>query len=264
MANLKDLLYGYGEATSIVPQEFVLENTNHWLPQNGGCAYTWNVPAGKTAALFEVWSGGGGGAGSSCCMQGKGGQAGGYMKFYVPITSGDTICMCSGGTSPANASNICGFCGCHSTICKNGSWCICVTGGHCHDRNICFLGIQCYSCCASCYCCGGMTYQSGAPVVLHEHYPSASVHQATQWCYDASYQYMTQAYGYSGFRHQGTSTCCQSCHGGICYTYTSCCGQACYNSAHHPGSGGMTAWTHGNECRCGAPGAGGMIYVQYW
>ena len=104
----------------------------------------------------------------------------------------------------------------------------CVTGGHCHDRNICFLGIQCYSCCASCYCCGGMTYQSGAPVVLHEHYPSASVHQATQWCYDASYQYMTQAYGYSGFRHQGTSTCCQSCHGGICYTYTSCCGQACY------------------------------------
>ena len=66
MSNLKDLVYGYEAGSTIKPAEFVIENTQTWVPHNGGCGYTWTVPAGIQHALFEVWSGGAGG-GFSCC-----------------------------------------------------------------------------------------------------------------------------------------------------------------------------------------------------
>ena len=72
MANLKDLLYGYEEGSTTTPAEFLLENTNTWLEQNGGCAYVWTVPATRSKMVFEIWSGGSSGGRSCCCMQGKG------------------------------------------------------------------------------------------------------------------------------------------------------------------------------------------------
>ena len=48
MATLKDLIYGYETGSVIQPKEFYIENTNKWLPQNGGCCYLWTVPAGAT------------------------------------------------------------------------------------------------------------------------------------------------------------------------------------------------------------------------
>ena len=79
-----------------------------------------------------------------------------------------------------------------------------------------------------------------------------------------AWQFIGGNYGVPGQRPQGTSTCCQSCWGGICSNYSSCCGQACQNAAHHPGGGGISAWGADGGCRCGSPGAGGLIYVVYW
>lgn len=268
MTQLRDLIYGYESGSTIAPAEFTIENTDYWLPQNGGCCYLWTVPAGKSRMVFEMWSGGASGGASCCCMQGKGGHAGGYAKYTVPITPGESISFCAGGTGCGPTNNICGHCGCLSTACSNtNNWCACQAGGYCMDRNICFLGIQCYSCCATCMCCGGLQYNNGGGqlCLLHESHGNSTTHQASQFCYDYSHQYMGGSYGNpSNQRPQGTATCCQSCHGGICGSYSSCCGAACYQSAHKPGGGGMTAWTHGGECRCGVPGAGGMIYVVYW
>lgn len=266
MANLKDLIYGYEVGGTITPGEFMIENSNYWLPQNGGCAYTWSVPSGKTMMVAEIWSGGAGGGHQCCCMMGAGGGGGGYMKFCVAVTPGESICMCSAGTTGGGSSGAHSGCtGCFSSMCKNGTWCVCVEGGQQTSRNVrCFMGGNCYSCCSTCYCCRGRVYNSGTLCVLEQQSGTSTTHQATQWCYDMSWQYMGGAYGVPGQRPQGTSTCCQSCWGGVCSNYSSCCGQACQFAAHHPGGGGQAAWGADGGCRCGSPGAGGLIYVVYW
>ena len=264
MANLKDLLYGYEESSAARPREFLLENTDKWIPQNGGCALVWTAPAGTTKATFEMWGGGSSGGSSDGCLFGKGGTAGGYAKYYVPVTGGDVICMCSAGTSSSSYGNICGHCGCHTTICKDGTWCMCIQGAYCMDRMVYAGGISCYSCCASCHCCGGRHFSSGPPVLLQEFVNNTGIQSGNTYCFGYSHQYMGSSFGMPGMRPQGTNNCCQSCHGGVCSGYTSCCGQACMNQAYHPAGGGMSAWSHGGQTRCGSPGGGGMIYVVYW
>ena len=264
MANLKDLLYGYEEGSTTTPGEFLLENTQTWVSQNGGCAYVWTVPAGRSKMVFEMWSGGSSGGRSCCCMQGKGGYPGGYAKFFANITPGQQVCFCSAGTSNTSNGNICGTCGCSSMACVSGQWCVCIEGGHCMDRMHCFSAGNCYSCCATCTCCGGCSYESGSITRLQTYSNSTGLQQSNQFCYEYGFQYMGSGYGLPGLRPQGTSTCCQSCHGGVCGNYSSCCGQACYHQAYHPAGGGQSAWAMGGECRCGSPGGGGMIYVVYW
>ena len=268
MANLKDLIYGYESGSVTTPGEFMIENNNYWMPQNGGCAYIWTVPAGKTKMVAEIWSGGAGGGHQCCCMMGAGGAGGGYQKIYATITPGAQICMCSAGTTGSGNNGAHSGChGCSSYMCSNtDNWCTCVNGGPQISRNVrCFMGGNCYSCCSTCYCCEGREQISGSNIcVLNSQAATQTTHQATQWCYDMSWQYMGGNYGVPGQRPQGTSSCCQSCWGGICSGYSSCCGQACLFAAHHPGGGGQSAWGADGGCRCGSPGAGGLIYVVYW
>ena len=264
MSNLKDLVYGYEAGSTIKPAEFVIENTQTWVPHNGGCGYTWTVPAGIQHALFEVWSGGAGGGFSCCCTQGGAGGAGGYAMYEVEVTAGDSICMCSAGTSGSNMSCCQGFCGCASMICKSGTWCLCLTGGLYTARYPrCQLSTGCYTCCSMCGCCGGCSYVSG--VTQLEHTPgNAGMYHSTQFCVEAGWQAAGVAHGHPGPRPQGSSTCCNSCFGGICGSYSSCCGQACMMAGFHPGGGGFAGWTNDGTCRCGGVGAGGMIYTIYW
>jgi hypothetical protein len=90
MANLRDLLFGYEDGTAITPGEIMVLNTNYTSVGNGGCCYLWTVPAGKTRAVFEMWSGGGSGAGACCCQMGGGAGSGGYLvkscgSYYTSI-----------------------------------------------------------------------------------------------------------------------------------------------------------------------------------
>lgn len=265
MSNLKDLIYGYETGGVVKPGEFFIENNQKWIPHNGGCAYVWTVPAGASKAIFELWSGGAGGGFACCCTMGGGGGSGGYAMYEVAVSSGDQICMCSAGTSGSNMSCCQGFCGCLSSICKNGSWCICVEGGYYSARYPrCQLSISCYSCCSMCACCGGFTYSSGAPVLLEQTSGIAGMYHSTQFCVEAGWQAAGVAHGQAGPRPQGSSTCCNSCFGGICGNYSSCCGQACMMAGFHPGGGGFAAWTNDGTCRCGGVGAGGLIYTVYY
>lgn len=269
MTQLKDLVYGYEEGGAITPGEFMIENNSYWTPQNGGCAYVWTVPTGKTKMVVEMWSGGAGGSHSCCCMQGAGGGGGGYQKFKVDVTPGELICMCSAGTTGGGNNGAHSGCqGCYSSICLNGVWCACTEGGNQTARNSrCNLATNCYTCCSTCYCCRGRNYCSGTGnnwERLAEQSGTSSMYHSTQWCTDMAWQYMGGNYGVPGQRPQGTSTCCQDCWGGICSNYSSCCGQACLFAAHHPGGGGQAAWGADGGCRCGSPGAGGLIYVVHW
>ncbi len=266
MSNLTDLIYGYEAGGVIKPAEFYIENDQKWIKENGGCAYVWTVPTGKTKAIFEVWSGGAGGGFACCCTQGGGGGGGGYAMYEVTVSGGDTVCLCSAGTSGTDMSCCQGWCGCASTICKEGTWCGCVTGGLYTARYPrCNLSISCYSCCSMCGCCGGCAYNTGAAITTLEHTPGNSgMYHSSQFCVEAGWQAAGNAYGHPGPRPQGSSTCCNSCYGGICGNYTSCCGQACMMAGFHPGGGGFAAWTNDGTCRCGGPGGGGMIYVVYW
>lgn len=271
MATLKSLIYGYESGGVITPSEFYIENTNKWIPHNGGCCYLWTVPSGKTKAVVEMWGGGMGGGFSCCCTQGAGGHSGGYMMFCADIASGDQIRFCSAGTSGANMSCCQGWSGCHSHACNGAgsprNWCACVDNaqGTIARYPRCQLAINCYSCCSTCFCCGGRAYVGGNGIMCMEaDAGQSSVYQSSQHCMQTGYQYMGSAYGTPGPRPQGTSTCCNDCFGGICGSYTSCCGQACINMAYHPGGGGQTGWTNDGTCRCGSPGGGGLIYVVYW
>ena len=107
MTALKDLLYGYEAGASIKPKEFMIENTNKWLTLNGGCCLLWTVPAGATHAVFEVWAGGAGGGFSCCCSQGGAGGGGGYAMYESDIAAGDTIRLCSAGTTGAEYGRLC-------------------------------------------------------------------------------------------------------------------------------------------------------------
>ena len=164
-----------------------------------------------------------------------------------------------------------GFTGCHSHACNGASsprnWCACVdnANGTIARYPRCHLAINCYSCCNTCFCCGGRAYTGGSGIVCMEaDAGQSSVYQSSQHCMQTGYQYMGSAYGMPGPRPQGTSTCCNDCFGGICGSYSSCCGQACIQMAYHPAGGGQTAWTNDGTCRCGSPGGGGLIYVVYW
>jgi len=268
MTALKDLLYGYEAGSSIKPKEFMIENTNKWLTQNGGCCLLWTVPAGSTHAVFEVWAGGAGGGFSCCCTQGGSGGGGGYAMYESDVAAGDTIRLCSAGTTGANMGGCAGCTGCNSNICRNNgssSWCGCVQGGIQAARYPrCHLSISCYSCCSMCGCCNAI-YTGGSGLSLLEQSSGTSgMYNSSQFCVETGWQIMGGAYGTPTPRPQGSSTCCNSCYGGICGSYTSCCGQACMNAGFHPGGAGLTAWTNDGTCRCGGVGGGGLIYVVYW
>jgi len=91
--------------------------------QNGGCGYSWTVPAGITKATFELWGAGGDGPGARCCERaGVMPTSGSYAIKTVDTAEGCVFCICSGGS---------GCCGCCCGITSQAfpSYVIDVSGG---------------------------------------------------------------------------------------------------------------------------------------
>ena len=257
MANLRDLLFGYEDGTAITPGEIMVLNTNYTSVGNGGCCYLWTVPAGKTRAVFEMWSGGGSGAGACCCMQGGGAGGGGYAIKAIDVLPGQNIQICAAG-SGCCGSYYTGPQGCPSWVCSQGgggasTWFTCLSGGYTNDRCVtCRYGNSCYTCCSMCSGCGGRvdagtgTGANQADMVVCG--VGGNGH-STQYCHASFHQYAGNGPMQAGPRI-GHAGCCAR--GGS------------QDWGIFPGGGGLSAQVYGGPCCCGCPGAGGQIYVLYY
>mgnify|MGYP003691818193 CR=1 FL=1 len=252
MTQLRDLLFGYAEGETLEPQEFVVYSTSIQQQGDGGRCCLWTVPAGKSYAVFEMWSGGGSGAGARCCRHGGGSGAGGYAVKGCTVSPGQQIQICAAGSGCCtDSTQNGGICGCCTWVCSlggggQGTWSTILPGGHCvHVPTECFYFANCYDCCSSCYCCGGIA--SNADI----NFPGVNggAHP-TQHCYNDGYQ---------------TSANAPFTAGGMRMGYGGCCAIGGGNGwGMFPGGGGLSAQTYGGGWCCGSPGAGGMVYVVYY
>lgn len=250
MPALRDLLYGYGEGTALVPQDFTVFNTNTTTPSNGGFCCLWTVPAGVTYAVFEMWSGGGSGGNSCCCMMGAGAGAGGYAVKGCTVAAGQQIRICAAGSGCCSDSNG-GLTGCATFVCSLGgggqsTWLSCMPGGFCaYPESRCNFYAGCYHCCSMCSCCGGVSNNADFNVTG----TSGTIHP-TQFCFDEGHQFAGNAPFAAPGPRIGPNGCCVW--GGS------------QGFGIFPGGGGLTAQSYGGGCCYGGPGAGGLVYVLYY
>tara|TARA_Y100000385_G_C13108634_1_gene650309 strand:- start:9558 stop:10322 length:765 start_codon:yes stop_codon:yes gene_type:complete len=253
--NLRDFLFGYQAGETIEPTAFSVYNTSPYSGGNGGRCCRWTVPAGKSYAVFEIWSGGGSGPGVCCCMQGGGAGSGGYAVKGCTVCPGDNIriCAASSGICPSPGSNqgCCGYC---SYVCSEGggggnTWLAVVCGGrYAEVSSRCFYFSNCYGCCSMCWCCGGITNGSFDFCVPG----TIGTAHVTQYCYDQGFSESAHApYTAGGVKH-GV---------GNCRSWHACCGNS---SGTWPGSGGNSAQFFDNRCCGGEFGGQGMVYVVYY
>jgi hypothetical protein len=256
MPSLRDYLFGYQAGEVVEPEEFMVYNTNtltSYNSGNNGRCCCWVVPAGKSYAIFEVWSGGGSGSGVCCCTQGGGAGSGGYAIKGVNVCPGDvfTLCAASAGCCPDPSawSGTCGFC---SFICANGggggsTWLAKVCGGRlADDGSRCYYWQNCYACCSMCWCCGGITsgtWDFCVPGTTGKSHPN-------QYCYANAYN-MSASAPFTAGGYKFGPTGCRSWHAG--------CG-----CGHFPGGGGLGAAKYDSQCCGGEWGGGGLIYVVYY
>ena len=253
MANLRDLLFGYGDGTAITPQDFSVWNTDIRTATNGGKCCLWTVPAGATKAVFEMWGGGGGGAMACCCQQGGGAGNGGYAIKTCNVAAGEGIRICAAGSTCCDSGNLAGHCGSCSFVCSesagaNGRWETKVCGGNGSEAACtrCYYWINCYTCCTMCYCCRGLSDNTDFCM------PGTTGNsQPTQFCYGEAHQFSANAPFAAPGPRIGPNGCC-SCFGG-------CCGFGIF-----PGGGGFSSQVHSNHCYWGGPGAGGLVYVLFY
>mgnify|MGYP006086709475 FL=1 len=258
MSNLRDFLYGYGAGTAVEPSELLVYNTSTGGRANGGQCCCWIVPAGKTYAVFEMWSGGGSGAGACCCQMGGGAGSGGYAVKSVNVTPGDWFTICAAGSGVCTDPSWKTGCeGCSSYICQNGvssgtSWKLCLCGGR--NANVetrCNYHGNCYSCCSSCYCCGGRVGCSDSNATPDLHYAGRNgTAHVNQYCYGEGYQHTSAAPMTAGGFRLGP---------GFCRSWHADCG-----CGQFPGGGGLTANKYDSQCCGGEAGGGGMIYVMFY
>lgn len=251
MALLRDLLYGYGEGEVINPQEFMVYNTNTRSTSNGGQCCLWTVPSGVSYAIFEMWSAGGSGGSGCCCMQGGGAGSGGYAIKSCTVSPGQQIRICAATSGCCAQSNNGGICGCCTFVCSlggggEGTWESKVCGGRgATVETRCFYYANCYSCCSSCYCCGGIANNADECVP-----GTTGTGHASQYCYDTGYQIAANAPHAGGGHHMGPN---------------GCCGWGGSNGfGNFPGGGGLSTQAYGGGCCCGGPGGGGLVYVVYY
>lgn len=243
--SLRNYVYGLGQGAVITPGELTVYATNTQDAFNGGKCCLWTVPPGVSKAVFEIWSGGGSGGGACCCMMGGGAGSGGYAVKSCTVTPGQTIQICAAGSQCCgDYSN--GNTGCPSWVCATSvsTWLTCVPGGVGSARCVtCFYGAGCYTCCSSCWCCGGIATNADYYIP-----GTSSTGHGSQYCYDQYHQYSSNAYGVPGPR-LGPNGCCAQGGGTHCGMF--------------PGGGGLGAQAYGGGCCCGGWGAGGIVYVMY-
>lgn len=251
MANLRDLLFGYGEGEKIEPGDFAVFDTNVDSGSNGGRCCLWTVPPGVSRAVFEIWSGGGGGGFGQCCQQGGAAGSGGYAIKSCSVSPGQQFRICAASSTSCSSSNS-GTGGNDSWVCSLGgggesTWCASVQGGYETNQPVCCFAFgDCYTCCASCYCKGGCGRGCNVDLCI---FGTTGGARRTQYCIDDGHQYAGNAPFIPGPKI-GPNGCCSW--GGSCGTGT------------FPGGGGLSAQIYGGNCCCGGPGAGGLVYVLFY
>lgn len=244
MANLRDYLYGYAEGGQEVPQEVVVYNTNLKTVNNGGQCCLYTVPANMKQVAGEIWGGGGAGTGSRCCGYGYPGGGGGTMEFSGPAEPGDAITICAAGSTCCRPYNSCQV-GNTSYVCNSGKWCVKACGGE-YGEYVCF-GFQCRTERKSCCITPGSASGAGVSVIPNHREPGYS--NVSNWCASHTYS-LAQGGAHTGHIRTFFNGCCTNQNEGTCYFGT------------FPGGGGTSASTN-TGCRCGAPGAGGMVYLIF-
>ncbi|MBI2640653.1 MAG: hypothetical protein HYW91_02045 [Candidatus Sungbacteria bacterium] len=103
-----------------------LSNTGVPNWQIFGSSGTFNVPAGVTKVMVEVWGGGGGGGGGSWggSRGGGGGGGGAYAKEIINVTPGSPVTVTAGaggaGSSNVGLSGTAGATSCFGQVCAGG------------------------------------------------------------------------------------------------------------------------------------------------
>ena len=217
---------------------------------NAGCCCLWTAPSDTLWAAFEVWGGGGDGGGVCCCMQGFSGGSGSYGRKMLETKPSQPFTLCSAGMGCCRPTNTgcpgCGSYACSSTGCCDGTYfCICASGGG-YGRSDCHFGA------ASGTYCGCPTYICGC--VHGADFAICGFHgggAGTSMCASSTFQLTQNApMAQSGARMSHDN--CYQTHGRVH------AGPAVF-----PGGGGGTGDNHDGGCRCGGPGAGGLVVVYY-
>ena len=263
MSALKTMLqYGAGGGGTANVTTIAVYATNRDDPTNGGCCCAWTVPAGVAWFAVEMWGGGGGGAGTCCCHGGWPGGSGSYARKVVEHpTPGTTLegrvyRLCAGGSTGC-AGSVTGCTGCPSYIYgeSEAANVVCAQRG---SRG-----------CSKCYWGSNCSYQGCSGIQFCTDSSSEAINN--KWC---------GGFGISGLggTGKGSPNCWNSAHNwaphapftggqwrkskdgcsGIC---AGCCSMG---HPHFPGGGGGTGDSHTNSGGCGAPGAGGLILIEYW
>tara|TARA_R110000868_G_scaffold39548_6_gene137661 strand:+ start:467 stop:1213 length:747 start_codon:yes stop_codon:yes gene_type:complete len=247
MANLREYLYGYEEGGALPPTELAVFNANYTTVNNGGASCVFAAPAGTNNVAGEIWAGGGAGAGGCCCSSGCAGMPGAYITFTGDIITGDQITICAAGSTCCRPASSCqaGF---PSYVCNAGKWCATACGG-CWGQYL-NAGFTCHTLGMVCQVTGGCLY-GGAAIAGRVGYKSSSYTFSNNYCLDGHFSAGVgpEKTGHNRFFASG----CQGAQNlGTCYFGT------------FPGGGGITAQhTTSGATLCGAPGAGGLVYLVF-
>ena len=268
-----------------------------------GATCTWTVPAGATAAKFQIWGAGQGSNPACCCGGSPFASTGAYSEITLTVAAGDTYTVCAGCTCAKYCcSNDTPGPGCMSGVIGNGICCAMASGASSADANCnnlnatrcchgsgsacrryqnpwctdsgpcwCGLGEYCYD--SSCATCGVVpTYPNCC------HTPSCSCATLTAVLKDGGTETHrgiigggcldTNNYGWHTRPPViDADTGLNFADGCYAATFTSnCCCGGCNGKdwTYHPGHGGT--YTHtmgGNNNHKGDTGRGGMVQISW-
>lgn len=248
MSTLRDLLPTTTYTSNYAQQQLAVYNTNISAVTNGGQCCCWQVPAGVTWAIFELWGGGGDGAGSCCCMGNYWGPgSGNYTKKRLDVTAGCYFCICAAG-SGCCALTCCGQCGYPSWVmCQNGTMATCAGGGYI-GCTLCFRSYQgCTGICVPA-CSYGCTYSGDFA------YPSTnSIAKESNYCWSNQWTGQPGSPKFGGTFRVGME---------YCTTQLTRNGNDYYPS-RWPGGAGANSRACGGGCCFGGWGAGGLVLITY-
>jgi len=264
-----------------------------------GSSCSWTVPSGVTCARFQLWGAGSSSGSAYGYSDSPFGSTGAYASAIIPVTAGNTYCLCGG----------CAYCcyqssatfgrafGCPSYVTGPGFCYFCAEGGEGNGHHwMAHLG-NCQqsrlttSCCnqsGGCWCeYGSYICNQGVCAVCQGpiDFVPGSMYYGCLTCPDiytennfnenaivygirgiwSRYCTNSNKYGWNihppiyGFE---TSTQC-------CATWTSgnCCGKNCSawtgGLLRYPGAGGWGSYNWGSYGVCGDAGKFGMVCVSY-
>jgi hypothetical protein len=246
MANLRQYLYGYEEGGSLPPTELAVYNVNYTTVSNGGASCTFSAQPGTTNIAGEIWGGGGAGAGGCCCSSGCAGMPGAYITFTGKIGAGDLITVCAGGSTACAPASQC-YAGFPSYVCNKNKWCATACGG-CFGKWL-NAGYTCHTLEPVTQVVGGCLYGDSADINGRVGYKLSSYTFSNNYCVDGHWPAGVGPEK-TGHNRWFTSGCRAPAYEGTCYFGT------------FPGGGGMTAMHNTSGATlCGAPGAGGLVYL---